>query len=90
MALFPCLQKDTGGANGLMADGKGGLVACQMRAKKLAYYNADGTSRTLLEGMAANDLVLLADGSGYFTEPRAQKVWHFTSSGNTQSIDGAV
>ncbi len=79
--------EDTGGANGLMADGKGGLVACQMRAKKLAYYNADGTSRTLLEGMAANDLVLLADGSGYFTEPRAQKVWHFTSSGNTQSID---
>ena len=79
--------EDTGGANGLMADGKGGLVACQMRAKKLAHYNVDGTSRTLLEGMAGNDLVLLANGSGYFTEPRAQKVWHFTSTGNTHAIE---
>ena len=79
--------EDTGGANGLMVDAQGNLVACQMRARKLVRYDAEGNTQTLAEGIAGNDLVMLADDSGYLTEPSAQKVWHISSIGQTQAVD---
>ena len=62
-------------ANGLMFNGKGELVACEMDGQVVAY-SADGSARRVLadkfEGKrfnAPNDLVVDRHGGVYFTDP---------------------
>ncbi|MFT4639549.1 MAG: gluconolactonase [Verrucomicrobiales bacterium] len=76
----------TGGANGLMFDAQGRLLACQMRAGKLARYDAAGNVEILLEGVSGNDITVLPDGSGYFTAPRDKKIWHFNGAMETREF----
>jgi gluconolactonase len=62
-------------ANGLMFNGKGELVACEMDGQ-VAAYSADGTARRVLADKfdgkrfnAPNDLVVDKHGGVYFTDP---------------------
>ncbi|HTU17400.1 MAG TPA: SMP-30/gluconolactonase/LRE family protein [Gemmataceae bacterium] len=62
-------------ANGLMINGKGEIVACEM-AGRIAAYSPDGKSRRVLADTydgnrfnAPNDLVLDKRGGVYFTDP---------------------
>lgn len=70
-------------ANGLMFNGRGELVACEMDGQVVAY-STDGKTRRVLadkhEGKrfnAPNDLVVDQHGGVYFTDPefRAPKEW---------------
>jgi len=43
-----------------------------------------------VEGVASNDLVLLADGNGYFTDPAHKQVWRFTPDGKKSVVDTGI
>lgn len=69
----------TGGANGLMFDAAGKLIACQGAARRLVRYDGDGGVTVLAhtyEGKrlnSPNDLAIDAKGGIYFTDPRYGK-----------------
>jgi len=69
-------RKASGGANGLMFDKAGRLVACEHKNRRVSRTKADGSIETLADRYGGkklnspNDLVIGPDGSIYFTDPR--------------------
>lgn len=82
--------EDTGGANGLMFGPDGKLYACANRDKQIVRYDQSGTRETVVEGVESNDLVILANGTGYFTDPGNKKVWRFTPDGAKSVVDEGI
>ncbi|MCA8994912.1 MAG: SMP-30/gluconolactonase/LRE family protein [Planctomycetaceae bacterium] len=78
------------GVNGLMFGPDGKLYACQNDTKKIVRYTEDGKEETVCEGQPSNDLVVLADGSGYFTDPNNSKLWRWSPSGEISLADEGV
>ncbi len=68
--------ENTGGANGLMFDAEGKLIACQGTARQLVRYDGDGGVTVLAETYegkrlnSPNDLAIDEHGGIYFTDPR--------------------
>ena len=82
--------KDTGGANGLMFGPKGKLYACAGASGNVLRYTKEGSKEIFLKDINANDIVVLPDGSGYVTEPKARKIWHFTADGKKNVADEGI
>jgi gluconolactonase len=69
-------REKTNGANGLMLNAKGEIVACEMGAGRVVAYSADGKDVRVIADKyedkrfnAPNDLVLDKAGGVYFTDP---------------------
>ena len=72
-------RDDSGGANGLMFDAKGRLVACEGSARRIARQSEPGKWETLADSYngkklnSPNDLAIDTAGRVYFTDPRYGK-----------------
>jgi sugar lactone lactonase YvrE/enterochelin esterase-like enzyme len=75
----------TNHANGLKFGPDGKLYAAQ--ANQIARYDDAGHSETVVADVATNDLVILHNGQGYFTDPDHHKVWWFNTSGEKKVVD---
>ena len=68
-------RDNTNEANGLMFDSNGQLYACEGGGRRIACYNDDGTSTTIVDNFqqkrlnSPNDATYGSDGSLYFTDP---------------------
>lgn len=83
-------SENTGGANGLMFQADGTLLACQNGNKRIAAYDSSGKARTIVDDVPSNDLVVLPGGGGFFTDPENHKVWHFTADGEKRVVDEGI
>ncbi|MFV0441986.1 MAG: SMP-30/gluconolactonase/LRE family protein [Planctomycetaceae bacterium] len=77
-------------ANGLMFGPDGKLYACANGAKQIVRYAMDGQRETVVSDAESNDLVVLADGTGYYTDPGNKKVWRFTADGKKSLADEGI
>jgi gluconolactonase len=71
------IREQSNGANGLMFNAKGELVACEMGSGQVVAYSPDGRERRVLAAEyngkrfnAPNDLVIDKQGGIYFTDPQ--------------------
>lgn len=63
--------------NGLMFGPDGKLYGCQNGLERIVAFDPkSGEAETIVDGAPSNDLVVLADGSLYFTDPGNSKVWY--------------
>jgi len=69
------------GIGGLMFGPDGLLYGCHRSLKAVVRFQANGEMETVIADTNCNDLVMLADGSGYFTDPALQRVCRFTLDG---------
>ncbi len=76
-------------ANGLMFGPDGLLYACQMESRSIVRYSKDGKPKVVVAGVDSNDICLLPHG-GYFTDPKNNKVWHFTYDGKKEVVDEGI
>jgi gluconolactonase len=79
--------EDTASTNGLMFGPDGWLYGCRAGDAQIVRYSPGGKQMVVVvEGITANDLVVLPNGSGYCTELNAGKVWHFTADGSKSVV----
>lgn len=78
------------GINGLMFGPDGKLYGCENGSKKIVRFSMDGSKETVVDDVQSNDLVLLADGTGYFTSPNTKEVWRFTPDRQKQVVDKGI
>lgn len=81
----------TGNVNGLMFGPDGLLYGCAGGAKQIVRYNTStGAKEVLVDGVESNDIVVLASGDFYFTDPNNKKVWYVDSSGQARTVDEGI
>lgn len=74
VTLFAANSNKTGG---MMIGPDGLLYAAQADAKRIVAYDTTDASFTVIaEGMDVNDLVVAGDGSIWFTDPPAGRIWY--------------
>lgn len=78
------------GINGLMFGPDGKLYGCENGSKSIVRFSADGTKETVVAGVQSNDLILLANGTGYFTDPANKQVWQFSPDGQHRVVDQGI
>jgi len=78
------------GVNGLMFGPDGKLYCCQSKKNQIVRYDADGKEEVLIEDAPCNDLVVLASGQGYYTDPQNKKVWRFSPDGTRAVVDEGI
>jgi gluconolactonase len=82
--------EETGAANGLEFGPDGKLYACQNGLKQIGRFDESGKSAAVVTDVTCNDLVMLHNGTGYFTDPTSKKVWWFNSQGEKKSVDDGI
>ncbi|MEZ6057546.1 MAG: SMP-30/gluconolactonase/LRE family protein [Planctomycetaceae bacterium] len=83
--------EETDGANGLQFGPDGRLYACANKAKEIRCYDPDGTRHSVVSGHESNDLIVLHDGNGYFTDPGNKKVhWFDWRTGEVNEVDSGI
>lgn len=76
------VREDSGGANGLIFDGDGNLLACEGTAQRITSMDRNGKISVILDRYkgkrlnSPNDLWIDAKGGFYFTDPRYQFFTH--------------
>jgi sugar lactone lactonase YvrE len=85
-------RKETKRANGQHALPDGRLVQVVMEAEQIIAIDEAGNSTVIAEGFRGNDVVALADGSLYVTEPgwdgkSPSKVWYISPKGEKKVVD---
>lgn len=78
------------GVNGLMFGPDGRLYCCQSQANRIVRYDTDGNEEVLIDEAPCNDLVVLASGQGYYTDPQSRKVWRFEADGSRAVVDEGI
>ena len=68
--------ENTEKTSGLMFGLDGRLYGCSRIGKRIAVWNKDGSSETVVEVDDCNDLVVGSDGSIYFTDPMNKRVYY--------------
>ncbi|MBX3440828.1 MAG: SMP-30/gluconolactonase/LRE family protein [Planctomyces sp.] len=79
--------ENTQGANGLKFGPDGRLYACQDGARQIGRYDDAGNVEAVVSGVNCNDLVMMHDGQGYFTDPTNRKLWWFNTAGEKKIVD---
>lgn len=82
--------EDTHGANGLRFGPDGLLYATQDGAQQIGRYDESGRNEPVVTGVNCNDLVVLNNGQGYFTDPKNHKVWWFNTAGEKKVVDEGI
>jgi len=82
--------ENTDKANGLMFGPDGKLYACAHGVKQIVRYDMSGQRETVVTDAECNDLVILHDGAGYFTDPGHKQVWRFTPEGKKSLADEGI
>ena len=82
--------EDTHGANGLKFGPDGKLYATQDGAQQIGRYDDSGKNEPVVTGINCNDLIVLNNGTGYFTDPKNHKVWWFNSAGEKKVVDEGI
>lgn len=82
--------EQTARTNGLMFGPDGKLYGCRSGEDQIVRYDSQGNMEVVLDDSPANDLVLLADGSGYFTDPKNKRLWRFTTDGDKKLVDEGI
>jgi len=82
--------ENTARTNGLMFGPDGKLYGCRNGEKQIVRYDESGHHETVLEDAPANDLVLLHNGTGYYTDPDNRKVWFFNVDGTRRVVDAGI
>jgi gluconolactonase len=82
--------EETGAANGLEFGPDEKLYACQNGLKRIGRFDDSGKSEAVVTDVTCNDLVMLHNGTGYFTDPTSKKVWWFNSKGEKKSVDDGI
>jgi len=73
--------KPGAGIGGLMLGPDGLLYGCHRDLRAIVRFDATGEMTTVVADTMCNDLVMLHDGTGYFTDPELQRVCRFTPEG---------
>jgi len=82
---------NTGRVNGMMFGPDGLLYGCAGGAKQIVRYNtATGQKEVLIDGIYSNDIVVLAGGDYYFTDPQTDKVWYVDTAGEARTVDQGI
>ncbi|HVJ67801.1 MAG TPA: SMP-30/gluconolactonase/LRE family protein [Caulifigura sp.] len=79
--------ENTGSANGLEFGPDGKLYACQNGLKQIGRFDESGKAEAVVTDVTSNDLVVLNNGTGYFTDPTSKMVWWFNAKGEKKSVD---
>jgi gluconolactonase len=78
------------GIGGLMFGADGLLYGCHRGEKSIVRLNAKGEKETVVADTTCNDLVMLHDGSGYFSDPEKQRICRFTPSGEMTVVSEGI
>jgi len=78
--------EDTGKASGLEFGADGKLYACQMEAKQVVTYNAEGQATVIAHDIGVNDLVVDREGGVYVTDMGNQQVWYIPPGGEKRKV----
>ncbi|MCA9024832.1 MAG: SMP-30/gluconolactonase/LRE family protein [Planctomycetaceae bacterium] len=84
------VEKSGSGINGLMFGPDGKLYGCQNGYQRIVRYDEQGNEEIVIEEVTSNDLIVLADGTGYFTDPQNQTIWRFSSNGEKAEVDQGI
>lgn len=76
--------------NGLVFGADGKLYCCEMGAKQIVRFSEDGTKEVVVDGVDSNDIVILPNGQGFFTDPANKQVWGFNSKGEKKVVDTGI
>ena len=82
--------KNSPGVNGLTFGPDGLLYACQNGKKRIVRYRSDGKEEVVCEGAESNDLVILNNGTGYFTDHNNRRLWFFDAEGKKEVVDVGI
>jgi gluconolactonase len=74
------------GIGGLMFGPDGLLYGCHRGKRAIVRFSPFGKMETVVPDTMCNDLVMLPDGTGYFTDPERQTVSRFTSDGEAAVV----
>ncbi|MDA7640056.1 SMP-30/gluconolactonase/LRE family protein [Opitutaceae bacterium] len=66
---------------GLMYGPDGYLYSTQGGSNQLVRYDTHGKEEVLFDNAPCNDLVILANGHKYYTDPKNHRIWHISPSG---------
>jgi sugar lactone lactonase YvrE len=81
---------DTQGVSGLAFGPADRLYACGGGSRRIVAYDPSAQRSVVIANANGSDLVVLPDGSGYYTDPDNKKVWHFTPAGQQTSVDDGI
>jgi sugar lactone lactonase YvrE/enterochelin esterase-like enzyme len=76
--------------SGMMFGPDGKLYACERGSKRIVRLAPDGSKETVVDGVECNDVVMLANGTGYLTDPNNKQVWRFTADGQKAVVDTGI
>lgn len=74
------------GIGGLMFGPDGLLYGCHRGEHAIVRFDSSGEMETMVSDTTCNDLVMLHDGSGYFTDPEQKRVCRFTPDGQSTVV----
>jgi len=78
-------------ANGLSFGPDGRLFACEVGKRRIAAFDTTGKESSVFAGdFAPNDLVVLRDGSIYFTDPDGKSISHVPPKGIGRVVDRGI
>jgi len=83
-------KAETGGANGLMFDAQGNLLACANGKKQIVRFAPDGTESVVADGAGSNDLAVDHRGGIYFSDPDNKAVRYITPGGEVKLVDQGI
>ena len=70
-------------ASGLMFAPNGELYTTQAAQNRIVAYTPDGNYHVIADGVGVDDLVVAGDGSVWFTDPSAGRVWYISPDRQT-------
>ncbi|MBI1313225.1 gluconolactonase [bacterium] len=78
------------GIGGLMFGPDGRLYGCHRALRQIVTFDASGQMSKVVGDAECNDLVILHDGSGYYTDLVNRDVWRFEPNGHRRLVDKGI